>query len=95
MKTPLIIAVCLALTACHQLQTPTEQPQDSNNEITSANNEIKSVCKKMPPVVDKTKLIAMLIDSGEINTADTDSEKLQKLERYILNKRKGMAKKCK
>jgi len=95
MKKPLIIAVCLVLTACQQVDTATKKPNISHDKTPNKNNHGQKICQKMPPILDKTKLIAMLIKSGQIKISDTETVKLQKLERYVLNKRTGMAKKCK
>lgn len=49
----------------------------------------KMRCNNTPPIRDTSKLIDMLIKSGDILKTDTDSVKHEKLARYISLKLKG------
>lgn len=95
MKIPFIIAISLVTTACHQLDTPLDTEKSSQDSVISKNMSGHNKCQRMPPILDKKKLIAMLVKEGEINPSDSEAIKLQKLERYVLNKRKGLSTKCK
>jgi bacillopeptidase F (M6 metalloprotease family) len=95
MKLPCILAILLLVAACHPLERLSDNTKKLNNSITDVNFDEKNTCHRMPPLIDKSKLITMLIKNGDINQSDSDVVKLQKLEGYVLNKRKGLSTKCK